>query len=450
VGRVHWARGGIALTLAVAVGWAAPAMAGAKTRTLTMRFGPVKLNGYETGTGNDRVRAPRRSGYVTSMYARLVDRRGRPIPQQRVMLHHVFFTSEGHAGRGDCAPASSETFYGTGEEDQKIVMPDGYGYRVRPSDRWRVGWMFMNHRHMKARVYLKYTVTISDDPATTPVTPYWISVSCAGSKIYSVPGGGAPDTVHQKWRDWVVPRSGRIVAAAAHAHGGALKIGVANGCGEMLASVARYGTADDPIYNLSPVLHEPAPRSMSVVTSKAGWAVRKGDRLRVTSSYSNEHPHSAVMGIMHLYIAAGKGRTERCPAAPPDAQVHRLAFLGAPGRAEPPVEVPQLSELDSSGVAQPIEGPLAGPLKTLSGDATVDIKNVSFRPRRLSVPRGAVVRWRFSDPIRHDVTLAAGPRGFASPYQRRGTYRTRLTVPGEYRVFCSLHPVTMAQTIEVR
>jgi hypothetical protein len=167
VGRVHWARGGIALTLAVAVCWAAPAMAGAKTRTLTMRFGPVKLNGYETGTGNDRVRAPRRSGYVTSMYARLVDRRGRPIPQQRVMLHHVFFTNEGHAGRGDCAPASSDTFYGTGEEDQKIVMPDGYGYRVRPSDRWRVGWMFMNHRHMKARVYLKYTVTISDDPATT-------------------------------------------------------------------------------------------------------------------------------------------------------------------------------------------------------------------------------------------------------------------------------------------
>ena len=30
------------------------------------------------------------------------------------------------------------------------------------------------------------------DPATKPVTPYWISVSCAYGKIYSVPGGGGP------------------------------------------------------------------------------------------------------------------------------------------------------------------------------------------------------------------------------------------------------------------
>jgi hypothetical protein len=447
---VNGVQRGIALLVAVVVCGAAPALAEAKTRTITKRFGPVKLNAYETGTGNDRVGAPRMNGSVTSMYAHLVDGRGRPIPQQRVMLHHVFFTNEGRAGHGDCAPASSETFYGTGEEDQKIEMPDGYGYRVRRADRWRVGWMFMNHRHVKARVYLKYTVTISDDPATKPVTPYWISVSCAGSKIYSVPGGGAPGTLHRRTRVWSVPRSGRIVAAAAHAHGGATRIAVSSSCGEMLASVARYGAADDPIYNLSPVLHEPAPRSMSVVNSMTGWAVRKGDRLRVTSTYSNELPHSAVMGIMHLYIAAGKGRTERCPAPPGDVQEHRLPFLGEPGRAEPPVEVPQLSELDSNGVARPIEGPLDGPLRTLSGDATVTVAGAAFRPRRLSVPSGAIVRWRFRDPVRHDVTLAGGPRGFASPYQRRGTYRTRLTVPGEYRVFCSLHPVTMAQTIEVR
>ena len=60
------------------------------------------------------------------------------------------------------------------------------------------------------------------------------------------------------------------------------------------------------------------------------------------------------------------------------------------------------------------------------------------------------MRWRFGDPTRHDVTLAGGPRAFASPYLRRGTYRTKLTTPGEYRIFCSLHPVTMSQTIDVR
>jgi plastocyanin len=441
-------RGGIAAALAAVVCLAAPAVAGAKTKTLTMRFGPVSLNGYETGVGNDRAHAPRIEGYVTAMHAHLVDRAGRPIPQQRVMLHHVFFMTHGRPGHGDCAPASSETFYGTGEEDQKIELPRGYGYPVHKSDRWRVGWMFMNHRHEHARVYLQYTVTIDTSRRVTAVTPYWISVSCARNKIYSVPGDGAP--TYAKARTWTVPKTGRIVAGAAHAHGGALKVGVANACGELLASTARYGTADDPIYNLSPVLHEPAPRSMSVVTSRRGWPVRRGDKLNVVSTYSDEHPHSAVMGILHLYIAPGRGRTQRCPAAPKDVQVHRLKFLGAPGRELPPAVTPQLSQLDGDGVAQPVLGPLPGPLTTLTGDATVNVRNVAFTPRRLSVPSGAIVRWRFDDPIRHDVTLAGGPRAFASPYLRRGTYRTKLTVPGEYRVFCSLHPVAMSQTIEVR
>ena len=66
------------------------------------------------------------------------------------------------------------------------------------------------------------------------------------------------------------------------------------------------------------------------------------------------------------------------------------------------------------------------------------------------MPSGATVRWRFSDPVEHDVTLASGPRGFASYYTTRGTYRRRLGAPGQYRIFCSLHPVTMSQTIEVR
>jgi plastocyanin len=445
-------RGGLAFALVIAVCWALPGAAAAKSHTLKLRFGPVNLSGYETGTGTNNTAAPRLNGYVTAMHAHLVDGKGRPIPQQRVMLHHVFFTNQSHGGHGDFVRAHTETFYGTGEEDQEIRLPAGYGYRVRKADRWKVGWMFMNHRHTDDRVYLQYTVTVSDDPRTRPVTPYWISVSCARNKIYSVPGDGTAATTHRETRTWTVPKSGRVVAAGAHAHGGALKVSVTRaGCGELLSSDARYGTADDPIYHLSPVLHEPAPRSMSVLTSKQGWRVRKGDRLRVTSTYSDSAPHSAVMGIMHLYIASGKGRTARCPANPADVRRHRLAFAGAPGRDRPPLVTPQLSALDSNGVAQPVLGDLPGPLKTLSGDATVGVRNVAFAPRRLSVPAGATVRWNFGDPIRHDVTLAAGPRAFASPYlERGGRYSTKLTTPGEYRIFCSLHPVTMSQTIVVR
>jgi hypothetical protein len=373
----------------MAIRWALPGAAAATSRTLTLRFGPVDPSGYATGTGTNRTPAPRLDGYVTRMHAHLVDARGRSIPQQRVMLHHVFFTNQSHGGHGDCAKARSQTFYGTGEEDQEIRFPAGYGHRVRRDDRWKVGWMFMNHSHTRDRVYLRYRVTVSDDPKTRPVTPYWISVSCARDKTYNVPGGGVADSTHRRSRLWTVPMSGRIVAAGAHAHGGALSVRVSRGrCGTLLSSDASYGLADDPVYQLSPVLHEPAPRSMGVVTSAQGWRVRKGDRLRVTSLYSDAAPHRAVMGIMHLYIAPGRGRTTPCPANPSDVKEHRLSFLGAPGRGRPPVVTPQLAQLDDEGVAQP----LPGPLRTVDGDAT----------------------------------------------------------PGQYRVFCSLHPVTMAQTIDVR
>jgi plastocyanin len=223
------------------------------------------------------------------------------------------------------------------------------------------------------------------------------------------------------------------------------------GCGgrPLISSTARYGLEGDPIYNLSPVLHEPSPRSMSVASSATGWAVSRGDRLKVTSRYANASPHSAVMGIMHLYIAHGAGRPEPCPPPPADVTEQRLPFLGTPGRTEPPLEQPELSALGADGIAHPVAD-LTGPLAVLGGDAAVAVRNAAFRPRRLSVPAGAVVRWRFGDPIQHDVTLASGPRAFASAYTRRGTFRQRLTVPGQYRIFCSLHPVTMSQTIEVR
>jgi plastocyanin len=363
------------------------------------------------------------------------------------MLHHVFFVNHGRfrgdRRGGDCRSRTGETFYGTGEEDQAVELPAGYGYKLRKGDRWRVGWMFMNHRHVRERVYLQYTVTITDEPRI-PVTPYWISVSCAAGKIYSVPGDGG---VHERSRTWTVPRDGRIVAAAAHAHGGALSVDVAErGCGPLVSSTALYGPPEDPIYALTPVLHEPSPRSMSVATSATGWAVSRGDRLKVTSRYANTSPHSAVMGIMHLYIAAGPKPSESCPPAPPDVQTHRLFTTG---RTEPPLETPELSELGDDGIARPIAD-LTGPVAVLAGDAAVKVRNAVFAPRRLSVPRGAVVRWTFGDPVQHDVTLASGPRAFASAYTVRGVYRKRLNVAGTYRIFCSLHPVTMSQTIEVR
>ena len=129
--------------MAMIVGLLVAAPAQAKTTTHTWRVGPVDMRGYATEQALEYTRAPRIDGYLTAMYARIVDAAGRPVPQERVMLHHVFFVNHGRfrgdRRAGDCRSRVGETFYGTGEEDQAIELPPGYGYRLRKRDRWRVG-----------------------------------------------------------------------------------------------------------------------------------------------------------------------------------------------------------------------------------------------------------------------------------------------------------------------
>ena len=73
-----------------------------------------------------------------------------------------------------------------------------------------------------------------------------------------------------------------------------------------------------------------------------------------------------------------------------------------------------------------------------------------FVPGRVTLRRGSTFIWRFIGPSLHDVTLASGPVGFASPSVTAGRFRFRFTVPGTYRLFCSLHPALMTQVIVVR
>ena len=79
------------------------------------------------------------------------------------------------------------------------------------------------------------------------------------------------------------------------------------------------------------------------------------------------------------------------------------------------------------------------------------IAHYAFSRRKLSVPVGSRVQWRFADPDIHDVTVANGPEGFASqPYEGHGRFSWRFHVPGTYQLHCSLHPVDMNEQIVVR
>ena len=85
----------------------------------------------------------------------------------------------------------------------------------------------------------------------------------------------------------------------------------------------------------------------------------------------------------------------------------------------------------------------------------VDVGDYYFSPEKLTVKKDTYVIWVWPEGggDSHDVVLAKGPRGvkrFRSEiFVADEKYRKKLTVPGTYRIVCSLHD-QMKQTITVK
>jgi plastocyanin len=166
---------------------------------------------------------------------------------------------------------------------------------------------------------------------------------------------------------------------------------------------------------------------MTTFSAANGIPVHAGDRLRLTAVYDDGLPHTRVMGIMIVFLAPGE--TSACasvPALPADP----LSDPGTPPR----VVLPLLKQPD--GAAQRV-------FQTWLSD-------FQFGAQRVTVKRGSTFRWMFRGPSRHDVTLASGPEGFASPSRSHGSFSFRFRQPGTYRLFCSLHPTQMTEIVTVR
>jgi plastocyanin len=431
------------------------APAGDAPRTLTYRFGPIDVGPYQAVKDSSHVRTPAVSGSIVRMSARVVDERGRVLPQSQVMLHHLVFFNGGRPGapRRDATCGngrSPQRFFGTSEELRDMTLPDGYGYPTDSRDRWTSSWMVMNHTHRARRAYIRYRVTVDARPGLRPVVPYWVSiVPCGPDPQYSVPGGGRAGSVSTRRRSWRVPLTGRIVAVGGHLHGGARALRLLQPrCGRTLVtSKPTYRQPDDPVYRVTPLLHEPDPLSISWWQSSSGIPVVAGERLVVASDYDGGRPHMRVMGIDHVYLAPDAGASRRCGPLPADAQELGPEWVGRPS---PPRVRLTLAEMRADGFAHPVDRP-PRPTARYDGPAVVDERAARFSPVNLSIPLGGEVRWRFHDPDDHDVTLNSGPVAFGGPWSRTGdTYARRFDVPGTYRLYCSLHPAAMAQVVTVR
>ena len=432
---------------------ALPAVAGA--RTATYRIGPIAIGSYGAEFKTSfHLPHPRTNFSLTYMHARIVDARGRAVAQHHVMLHHVAFVNWGRFN-GDkhqyyCKTGEKERFYGTGEEDQSLLLPPGYAYRVRAKDRWYATWMLMNHHHHPRTVFIEYTIRYQRGWNPTPVTPYWLGVEpCLGDPIFEVPGGGGPGSTFTKQIGWTPPVDGRIVAVGTHLHGGAKVMQITDpACGDrpLVQSVPEYGLPDDPIYHVLPQIHEPSPRYDSYPMSAAGIPVRKGHRYRISALYDNELPHARVMGIMHAYVAPATSPVPACAPLPTDVQT---ISWDHPFRLDiPKVDIP-LAARGPDGRAHAV-GSLSGPWFRPRGDTVVRLRDLGFSHRKVVLTAGSAIRYVFDDPVLHDVTSANGPTAIGAQPRKDGeTWTHRFTKPGTYQLYCTLHPLDMQQEVQV-
>jgi plastocyanin len=439
----------VLLSLVALLAGAAPASAA--THHLTLRTGPFHVDGFQTVWPTAAVKNTGLNGYITHMDAELVDKRGRHVRINKVMLHHVVFIDDSRHYNA-CAGRKGTPFYGTGEENERLVLPAGYGYRTHRGDHWRLVAMYMSHQLYAKTVYLRYHVTVVTGRKMTDVLPLWLRADgCKVEPAYDVNGDGDPSVHNLQTTAWRVPVNGRIVAAGGHLHGGAYDLRITQPrCGDrvLMHNAPRYGEPSDLVYHVFPVLHEPGPISTGWQLSEKGIPVRRGELLNVTGDYDQTEPHGRVMAITHVYIARDDHAPAGCAPLPKDIHTY---WSRPRGRSLPPRVTIPLSRLNDAGRVVSIDRPPGDEVVSDSADTVVGSAIGAFSPSNLSIPLGASVTWTFDDRFAHNVSLASGPRGIYSPnYHAGATYTHQFTVPGTYKLFCYLHPLTMNQVITVR
>src|SRR5919201_2215920 len=90
--------------------------------------------------------------------------------------------------------------------------------------------------------------------------------------------------------------------------------------------------------------------------------------------------------------------------------------------------------------------------QTASGVTKVDMKNIQFSPKTVTVKKGATVEWTNDDSVNHDVTKQAGPgpqfSSGSGNLASGDTYKVTFNTAGTIKYRCTVHP-GMSGTIVV-
>lgn len=84
-----------------------------------------------------------------------------------------------------------------------------------------------------------------------------------------------------------------------------------------------------------------------------------------------------------------------------------------------------------------------------SGTVTVDMKNIQFAPKDITVDKGQTIKWENLDTVDHDAVATSGADFKSDQFGKGGTYEFTPEQSGKIEYECTLHP-GMVGTITVR
>jgi len=83
------------------------------------------------------------------------------------------------------------------------------------------------------------------------------------------------------------------------------------------------------------------------------------------------------------------------------------------------------------------------------GAVTVDMKNIQFEPKDITVDKGQTIKWENLDTVDHDVVADSGADFKSDQFGKGGTFEFTPDQAGKIEYECTLHP-GMTGTITVR
>ena len=448
---------------------ALPSGAAGAVKRLHYEYGPILVKPGQNTIAIELNRLkPPGPGWITRFKPDLV-RKGGEIPRVDVIhLHHGVWLKNGYP------------LFAAGEEKTVVDLPDGFGYRHDPQDKWFMNHMVHNLTPNPDEVYITYDLDFI--PADAPeaagmqlVRTQWLDVmGLSGYPVFDAKrGAGArgrytyPDdnprvrAEHPQRNAWTVERDGALVQTAGHLHPGGLHTDMtltrAGRTVRLFRSEAKYW--------------EPAGAvswDAAMTATPPNWrvGVKRGDVIRVSGTYDTSRASwYESMAIMPAAFAPGvagpdpfaqdvdvPGRVTHGPLKENRNHGGELSGLPDPRRlpagalARGPVKVKDFmygrGDLNATGAAgRPPVVTQGSALRFLNQDAAKTIFH-TITSCREPCNRATGIAYPLADgrATFDSGELGFGPRGLTAAANTDRWSTPKTLAVGTYTYFCRVHP----------